>query len=154
MSFRRVRRPKNQETIYKELTNKEEFGFFSSYKDLFMFAGLVGFLNDKKLTFTSSAEEIAWSVFNLETDEATINAVALSYLKDKLLLLNEEEAFDKKLKLYEEFAAGGIEIIYEKFLENRKFFLNTVFEMIMDMKNYKGSKDQNIAAIADMISFE
>ena len=154
MIKRRVRRPKNQEDIYKELTDKNEFGVFSSYKDIFMIAGLVGYLNDKRVEFEKSAEGIDWGVFNMQSDETVINSVALNTTHDLNILIDNEEMFDKKIKIYEEFAAGGIPILYEKIQENKRYASNTLFDLIMEMKNYRGSKEHDIAAIADIISFE
>ncbi|MBR7553625.1 DNA phosphorothioation-associated protein 4 [Allobacillus sp. GCM10007491] len=154
MSQRRIRRPKDQEKIYRELTDKDEFGVFNSYKDIFMISGLIGYLNDKRISFENSLEPISWTVFNLETDETVINAVALNTSEDPSILIEDEEKFDQKITIFEEFAAGGATILYEKLVENKRFAVNSLFELLMEAKQQRGSQDRDIAAIADIISFD
>ncbi len=49
MSRRRIKRPKEQEEMYRKLTDRDEpGGIFSSFKDVFMLAGIVGFMNQKE----------------------------------------------------------------------------------------------------------
>lgn len=153
MSKRRVRRPKEQEDIYKSLTDNNEFGIFSTYKDVFMLAGTVGFMEKKRKEFSSSAEGIDWNVFNQETDETVINAIALVATEDINILEDSSDAFDKKMKIFEEYAAGGLEIINNKIVENPKFALNIYFDFIMSMQNEVNDKDRNLKGIADMLSF-
>ncbi|MGO4890398.1 DNA phosphorothioation-associated protein 4 [Anaerobacillus sp. MEB173] len=153
MSRRRIRRPKEQEDIYKSLTDSNEFGIFATYKDVFMLAGAVGFMEKKRKEFTGSAEGIPWNVFTLETDETIINAIALAETEDITILNDDNEKFDEKMKIFEEYAAGGLEIINNKIMENPKLALNTYFDFIMSMKNEVNDKDRNLKGIADMLSF-
>jgi dnd system-associated protein 4 len=153
MSRRRIRRPKEQEDIYKSLTDSSEFGIFATYKDVFMLAGSIGFMEKKRKSFTGSAEGIPWTVFTLETDEALINAVALAETEDISLLEDDSDTFDKKMTIFEEYAAGGLEVINNKLMENPKLALNSYFDLIISMENEVNDKDRNLKGIADMLSF-
>lgn len=153
MARRRIRRPKEHEYVYQELTDLDEFGIFSTYKDIFMAAGLVGFIEKKKRTFEGSLEGINWNIFNLETDEAMINAVALIDTGDSSIVNTDDETFDRKITIFEEYAAGGAEILYNKVMENPKQALNTYFQYIMSMEKETTDQERNLQDIADMLTF-
>ncbi|MEM5016877.1 DNA phosphorothioation-associated protein 4 [Metabacillus indicus] len=153
MSNRRIKRPKDQENGYKKLIDSEEFGIFSTYKDIFMASGTIGYMEQKRLTFSGSAEGIPWNVFNLETDEAIINAIALTETGDISILSDDPDTFDKKLQIFEEYAAGGFEVLYKLLTENPKIALTSYFDLIMSMENEVNDKDRNLKGIADMLSF-
>jgi len=153
MSNRRIKRPKNQEERYKTLIDSEEFGLFSTYKDIFMASGTIGFMEQKKIEFSSSAEGIPWSVFSLETDETIINAIALSETGEISILKDDSDAIDKKIQIFEEYAAGGFEILYKLLTDNPKLALTTLFDFIMSMENEVNDKDRNLKGIADILSF-
>jgi len=153
MSNRRIKRPKNQEDRYKQLIDSEEFGVFSTYKDIFMAAGTIGFMEQKRIKFSGSAEGIPWSVFTLETDETIINAVALTETEDISVLREDSEMFDKRLQIFEEYAAGGFEVLHKLVTDNPKFALTSLFDFIMSMENEVNDKDRNLKGIANILSF-
>ncbi|WP_085524482.1 DNA phosphorothioation-associated protein 4 [Tuberibacillus sp. Marseille-P3662] len=153
MARRRIRRPKNQEETYKALTDKNEFGIFNSYKDIFMLAGIIGYLNNTRISFEESLEGIAWSVFNLDTDETVINAIALGDTQNPSILMGDDETFDQKIGIFEEYAAGGLQIVYDKIMEHKKFSAQNYFDFIMEMQNHKPDQEREIDQIADMLSF-
>jgi dnd system-associated protein 4 len=148
LSVRRIRRPKNQDQIYKELTDAEEFGVFQSYKDLFMMAGVVGFIEKKRKGFEGSLEGISWNVFNLETDEAVINAVALAETKDPSIINTQSsEDFDRKVTVFEEYAAGGAEVIYNKLKDHPRNAIDVLFEYVVSMEEVKNDIERDVEDI-------
>ncbi|MEH7223417.1 DNA phosphorothioation-associated protein 4 [Bacillus sp. JJ1566] len=151
MIHRRIKRPKDQDSIYRKLTDRDEFGIFASYKEVFMIAGTVGFLEKKRKQFSATAEGLLWDNFNLDTDEPMINMVALSETQDIDILRDDAETFDKKLNIFEEYAAGGIEIIEQVLLEQPKLVVNNYFDFIMSMENDTTEQERNLKGIADMI---
>jgi dnd system-associated protein 4 len=148
---RRVKRPKEQDTLYRKLTDKEEFGIFSSYKEVFMLAGVIGFIEKKRKSFTGSAEGLLWDNFSQETDEPMIDMVALAETQDVNILLDDDETFDRKLNIFEEYAAGGVEIIEQQLLKQPKLMASNLFDLIMEMENDTSEKERNLKGIADMI---
>ncbi|WP_102345895.1 DNA phosphorothioation-associated protein 4 [Bacillus sp. Marseille-P3661] len=151
--YRRIRRPKEQEEYYNKLTDLEEFGLFSTYKDVFMAAGVLGFMEKKKREFTTSLEGIDWNRFNLETDETVINAIAVSDSGDPKLVNTDDETFDKKITIFEEYAAAGVEILYKKVMDDPKKALNIYIEFIMSMEAETTAKERNLRDIADLLTF-
>ncbi|MCC2345189.1 DNA phosphorothioation-associated protein 4 [Bacillus anthracis] len=153
MSRRRIRRPKDQEEMYKVLTDRDELGgIFSSFKDIFMLAGIVGFMNKKRKTFTSSLEQIHWNVFNSETDETVINAVALAETRDLTIINTDDEAFDRKITIYEEYAAGGLEYLYDKIMENPRYALDNYFDFLKSMEKEVSIEKKNLKDIYNILS--
>ncbi|MEH7514245.1 DNA phosphorothioation-associated protein 4 [Gottfriedia acidiceleris] len=151
MIRRRIKRPKEQDSIYRRLTDKDEFGVFSSYKEAFMFAGTLGFIEKKRKSFSSTAEGLLWDNFSLDTDEPMINMIALAESQDVNILQDDDESFDQKLIIFEEYAAGGIEFIEQTLLDQPKYLLNNIFDLIMNMENDTTEKERNLKGIADMI---
>ncbi len=139
MLNRRVRRPKDQGHIYKELTDKDEFGIFETYKDLFMLSLVVGYLEEKRKPFKETLELINWQVFNDRTDEPVINMIA--YLETNNLALlydHQDDSFDEKLTIAEEYAASGAEKLYELVMDDQKNGLRNLIDFI---DQYQGIKD-------------
>lgn len=134
---RRVRRPKDKEYIFKALIEGET-DVFETYKDVFMMAACIGYQHDKRVPFDSTAEQIAWTVFSGQTDLPIINAIALDATKDVSILLDDEETFDRKLTIVEEYCNGGLEILKEKLLDStgnaHDNFMNMIYETREDEK--------------------
>lgn len=147
MSVRRIRRPKDQEQFYKQLTDEDEYGLFHSYKDLFMMAGVIGFIEDKRRSFDGSLEGISWNVFNLETDETVINTVAVASSKDINILSQDSANFDARLQIFEEYAAGGLDILYNKLKDNHRNAADVLFEYAVGMEDSKDGMERNVVDI-------
>lgn len=137
---RRIYYEKKNE-MYDPLIKSEE-PIFSTYKDLVLFAACIGYKEDKRkpLSSTTGEGEIHWEVFEKNiTDVAMVNAIALSETKDLNVLLDTEEAFDKKITILEEYANGGIEILKEKILalpgESIDNLINYIFKQLKEKKD-------------------
>ncbi|MEW9502595.1 hypothetical protein [Jeotgalibacillus marinus] len=116
---RRIRRPTDQYKIYKEVTDKDSIGLFESYKDYFMLSAVVGLVVGEKREFTSSLELISWNVFNYETDLPVINLIYYLDRRDVNILYDDnEESFNEKITVIEEYAAAGAEIVYQKLIQD------------------------------------
>jgi len=111
----RLRKSTEYEQYFQALGNIPDTKFFDSMKDVFMFACTLGFKHNRKLPFAAQGgEPIRLSVFDLE-DENIFNVIALSHTNDISILLEDEECQDKKYKIMEEFANGGMSIMVENF---------------------------------------
>ena len=108
--------------IYDPLVDsKSDYQVFSKYRDLFLLAACIGYKEKKKVKMTGNVSdrgELHWEMFERDnTDLATINAIALSEISDINVILDNEEMLDRKIKIIEEYANGGIQIIKEKVLD-------------------------------------
>ncbi|GGC76530.1 hypothetical protein GCM10007216_03860 [Thalassobacillus devorans] len=135
MFNRRIRRPKEQEHIYTKLTDKNEFGIFESYKDLFMLSLVVGYLEDKRHPFNETLEQLHWQVFKERTDEPIINMIAFLETQNFMLLSSPtEEHFDEKITIAEEYAAGGAEKVYNLVMEDEKNALQKIIDYLQEFE--------------------
>jgi dnd system-associated protein 4 len=149
MAKRRIRRPKEQEELYKKLTSSDSpLGAFDSYKDLFMLAGVIGYKIQKKRSFKDSAEGIAWSVFNLDTDFTVITSIAILDSKDLTLLRDTDETHDKKLTIFEEYAAEGVSYIYN-LLNSSRNASDVLYEYVYESRNEMDEREQNLQKIME-----
>jgi len=109
-----MRKSEEFEFYYQELGNKEN-KFFENMKDVYMMATAVGFKAGKSLAFSKSAgEDISLRYFS-DDDKKIMDLIALSITDDISILLSDDEYQEKKYKLMEEYANGGMKIMVEAF---------------------------------------
>ena len=109
-----MRKSEEFELYYQELGNKEN-KFFENMKDVYMMAIAVGFKCGQPLAFTKSAgEDIALRYFN-DDDKKIMDLVALSITNEISILLSDDEYQEKKYKLLEDYANGGMKIMVDAF---------------------------------------
>jgi len=109
-----------KEEIWDPLVSSDSDIFvFKSYKDLFVFAVCVGYVNDKRKPLSNNKKqgEIRWEYLTRE-NKMVIDSVALSESSDPRLLIDSNQDYlDKKVKIAEEYANGGIDILKTELLE-------------------------------------
>jgi dnd system-associated protein 4 len=109
-----LRKSAEYEQYFQELGNKSD-KLFDSMKDVFMFAVTLGFRKEKRVPFQKTdGDDIRLSYFKAE-DENIFNIIALSDAKEMSILLPDDEYVEKKYKIVEEYANGGMSIMVEEF---------------------------------------
>ncbi|MGL4913124.1 MAG: hypothetical protein ACRC3Y_11925 [Romboutsia sp.] len=102
------------EPYFKSLgrAEKDSEKLFSSMKDVYMLALVVGFkMGRKKIIKKSSADPIKLSIFD-EHDKVIMDIIALyENIQEKDLSLLRSDMQEDKYKLIEEYTNGGMEII-------------------------------------------
>lgn len=106
-----VRRPKQYEDMMKKLC-QEDSRIFLTYKDALVFAACLGFNRGKKQTFEKTAEPVGLHIFRGDYDSAIFNCIGLCVTNDPNIMGSEREA--ERIRLFEEYACGGLEIIEEE----------------------------------------
>lgn len=139
---RRVRRNKDQVELYRSFTEGET-GIFDTYKDVFMFAAAVGFKYEERLPFEGSAEPIEWPVFRGVTDVPIINAIALHETEDINILLPDDETFNRKLSILEEYASGGLQILKRRVLDAPGDPLDNLIALLMEQVNEEATSERD-----------
>lgn len=137
---RRVRRPKDKEKLFNTLTESDT-AVFETYKDIFMMAACIGFHLGKREPFEQSSEPIAWTVFNGQTDLPIINAIALCETKDVTILLDDENNFDRKLAIIEEYANAGLTLLKERIIDSPGNAADNLMAFIYEAKELNKSDD-------------
>lgn len=103
------------EQIFQDLGNRNETKFFDNMKDVFMFALALGFKHNKREAIQKTGgEPISLRIFTDE-DVNIFNVIALSHTNQIEILLDDDDMLEKKYKLMEEFANGGMGIIADAF---------------------------------------
>lgn len=125
----RVRRPDTHTETLRIL--KDEGEIFSSYKDALVFAASLGISREKRVSFEKYSEPIPMSVFRGEFDEAFMNVMALFDEKDPTYLESEGSKFDSKIKMFEEYACGGLDIIKTSIIEPGLKIQDELIRMIL-----------------------
>jgi dnd system-associated protein 4 len=143
----RLRRAKDKEEIYKRLVNEEDSPFLQ-FSHVFIMAACVGHLYGKCPDLSSMGEQIPWSVFSDDADQAIVNAIAFASTSDLRLLLSTEKQMDLKFELIEKFANGGITILKEKILDAPGKPIDNLINLIFELDQSNNTKS-NIMDIAE-----
>lgn len=147
---RRVRRNREHEALYKAL-KEGETGIFDSYKDILMMAACVGFKKEKRVPFDHSAEPIEWDIFSGKTDLPIINAIALSETGDVNVLLDDDETFDRKFTILEEYANGGFEHLKNRILDAPGDALDNLIALLDEQEDAGDGEEQNLDEMVDRL---
>lgn len=134
---RRIKRSEDKESAYKQLT--EELKIFNTMKDVFLLAACIGFHQGTRKPFDKSGGEIPWTVFRADTDESMIDSIALSETNDVHILLKDEETYDKKFRVVEEYANYGMEVLIQKIIDSPGDELDNLVAMIMEVEQVERS---------------
>ena len=108
MKTYRVRRPKQYEELLNSLRDKET-GVFETLKAALVFSAALGFREKHRVSFASSGEPIAFSLFSEHQDQPFVYSLALTEYDDVSYLRSER--FLETIKVFEEYAAGGLEYL-------------------------------------------
>jgi dnd system-associated protein 4 len=114
MATTALRKSAEYERYFQELGNSPQ-KIFESMKDVFMFAASLGFKNNKKVPFQKAAGENISLRFFKDDDRNIMDIIALQDTNDISILLNDDEYVDRKYKIIEEYANGGMGIMVEAF---------------------------------------
>lgn len=108
----RIRRPQQHELLLKEL---QEDGGFGTFRDILLLAAAVGYKFSRRASFAESAgdpiryETLTGPAFS----EALVNMIAANVVQDDPEIMDGPR-IDERIKIFEEFANGGLEFIQEQ----------------------------------------
>lgn len=117
---------------------------FETYADVMVFAASLGYSRNKSIPFTKSAakpEPIRLNTFSGRGYDMAINLLAISHTKDKKILGNDEESNNEKIKIFEEYANGGLEIIQDR-LKGSIDYLDTILLLLLSERNNSQQDDR------------
>jgi dnd system-associated protein 4 len=127
---------------------KTDAGLFDNNKDLFLLAAAIGFKDNRKRPLLKKDGEIPLSVFQKSKDNLDfIDLVALGDTKDVYILdWDDEDMVDKKLRIIEEYANRGLEIIEERLYNNN----TDIFDNLLQLINCELSGESHFNNIGDL----
>lgn len=110
------------EPYYKILGSKSEKNeeqLFSTMKDVYMLALVIGFKNKKRKKITKPSKDPIKLIYFDEYDKVIMDIVALyTYIQDEDISILRNDRQDDKYKLVEEYANAGMEVIVNKVCKN------------------------------------
>lgn len=141
---RRLKIANDKFEIFKKLVNDDYYGIFNTMKEVFMVSAGIGYLKKKneKLEKAASGNSISYDVFNGSTDESTINAICLAETNDLQILLENDEKYDHKFTIIEEFANYGIIEIKEKVIDTSGNPIDNFAEFILEQEEVSSEKSE------------
>ena len=130
MAVRRIKRPKDKEDVFLELTEGDE-AVFDTYKDLMIFSACVGYAQgSRKKLKKGSLEPIDFSIFSGECDRAIFNMIALTETGEPKIFESQEEMFT----IFEEYANAGLEILRRKVIDAPEKILDNLIDYLHRQK--------------------
>lgn len=118
--MRDIRRPESSEPLVERLTNPRMSGtgapVFSTIMDLLIFCAGVGLTTNRRCAVPSTGKAVPYHIFERNQKDGYIFLVALAEKKDATTLAAEND--DEIIKIFEEYAAGGLEQIASWLNEN------------------------------------
>ena len=126
----RLSRSLEQQHEYDELHREGEFGFFNTFKDIFMAGLMIGRETGKVIAFKrgKNAESFNESVFSID-DELLINSI----IYDEF---GEVEPGKEELQRIENYAVGGVSHLYETLIKNSgSNAIDRYIELLYEFKN-------------------
>lgn len=125
----RLSRNLEQQHEYDELHREGEFGFFSTFKDIFMAGLIIGIELRVMISFKrgKNAEAFNESVFSND-DEILINSILYNEF-------GEVEIGKEEIQKIENYAAGGVSYLFDTLIKNSGS--NAIDQYIELLYNFK-----------------
>ncbi len=127
-----VRRPDEYEEMLLELCQNKDKNknIFLTYKDALVFSACLGFKSNKRVPFDKSSEPVGVHIFKGDYDFVIFNYIGIASTKSADIMGEKRE--EEKIKIFEEYACGGLELIknkiHEKPGDGRESLLDLVLE--------------------------
>ena len=112
----RVRRPEQFKEMMDQLV--KETGVFRTLKDLMIFSATLGYKRDKRVEITKSAEAIPLQYFSGQFDQAVMNSIGVAASDFDPSIMGDARS-DERVRIFEEYACGGLEILKSEFLDGK-----------------------------------
>lgn len=108
----RLRRPQQHEALMVELQTE---GNFPTYRDVLLFAGAVGYRQQRRVAFAQAAgDPIKWETMTAPSfSDTLINMIAANVIKDDPEVMDDLR-LEERVKIFEEYANGDLEYLQEQ----------------------------------------
>lgn len=124
---------------------------FDNYVELMCFCACLGYAKKNSKSFDSSAEPIAWSVFESRGKDAVVNLVAAVASDDYDIVAPDR--FAEKLGIFESYANGGLEILGQLIDKSPKTAFDVVRELVLEAQVIPSSSKDSIDEFAKDLSW-
>lgn len=118
MADKRVKIAKDKAKLVKDLKASDDItGPFQTYVDVMLFAAALGAKRKKRVPlveFARDLDPIRRDYFDNNRCELLINLLAISETKEQQILADNDNSDEQRLKIFEEYANGGLEILQDE----------------------------------------
>ncbi|ELR98749.1 DNA phosphorothioation-associated protein 4 [Gloeocapsa sp. PCC 73106] len=119
MSLNRIRISKEQADFVKSLLSEDgSTGPFQTYADIIAFAAALGVIQKHSVSVTNPAKEpapISVEIFVSRGYDWLFKLLAIALTQDpKILSVHDPQAEEQRLRIFEEYANGGLEKLRER----------------------------------------
>jgi dnd system-associated protein 4 len=136
MSDRLIRIAKDKADLVVNLV-EEQTTPFETYADVMIFAASLGYSRKKSIPLTDIAkkpEPIRPNIFSHREYDTAINLLGISHTKNQNILGSDEESNSDKIRIFEEYANGGLEIVQDR-LRGSIDYLDTILLLLASERN-------------------
>ncbi|MBD1919661.1 DNA phosphorothioation-associated protein 4 [Microcoleus sp. FACHB-831] len=116
----RIKVAKDKAELVKALiVSSDTTGPFQTYADVLVFAAALGAKHNKRISLTQvakSIDPIRQDIFAAKRYDYIINLLAVINTKDTQILQYDENSEEERIKIFEEYANGGLEILREELI--------------------------------------
>ncbi|MBD1876718.1 DNA phosphorothioation-associated protein 4 [Nodosilinea sp. FACHB-131] len=109
------------ELVQSLLASEDTTGPFQTYADIIAFAAVVGFQQQHKLPLSGEISKrdpapIHRETFASKGYEMLLNLIAVAATNETNILSSDEDSSARKLRIFEEYINGGLEILKNRLL--------------------------------------
>jgi dnd system-associated protein 4 len=143
MADRLIRISKDKADLVKNLVD-ERSSPFETYADVLVFAASLGYRRKKIMPLEEIAkkpEPIRPNIFTNRGYDTAINLLAISHTQNPKIVGSDEDSKNEKIKIFEEYANGGLEIIKDR-LKGSVDYLDTILLLLISERNSSQIKDR------------
>ncbi len=151
MSDRLIRIAKDKADLVINLVD-EATSPFEYYADVMVFAASLGYRRKRSIPLEGVAkkpEPIRPDIFSRRGYNTAINLLGISHTKNQNILGSDEESNSDKVRIFEEYANGGLEIIKDR-LRGSIDYLDTILLLLASERNNL-QKDDREFDLSDLL---
>lgn len=153
MGDTRIKIAKDKASLIKSLREGEDStGPFQSYADILVFAASLGMQRQLKKPISDYSKEIdpiRQDIFGGKGYDQAINLIAIAETGDPTILANNSEAESERIKIFEEYANSGLEIL-ESELKGSSNYAESILFLLDKLINKKDSEEDEFD-LSDLI---
>jgi dnd system-associated protein 4 len=128
-----VKRPHKYEAMLFDLCQKDKDknkNIFLTYKDALVFAACLGFKSNKRVPFDKSSEPVGIHIFKGEYDSVIFNYIGIASTESSDIIGEKRE--EEKIKIFEEYACGGLELIENQIYKKPGDWRESLLELVLE----------------------
>ena len=118
MGDARIKVAKDKADLVKALrVGEDTTGPFQSYADVLVFAASLGMQRQSRKPITEYSKDIdpiRQDIFYGKGYDQVINLIAVAVANNPKLVATSDEAEEQRIRIFEEYANGGLEILFNK----------------------------------------